>query len=375
MRTTGGARGSCTCQPSWSTSSKACSGSTTAPSAVVQSDNPGSVASHRIANTFDVKATRPVLPPGWHPDELMIDWGSTPPDSEVQIFLPAADADEILRMAASLYGVTTLKKIDDHTLGCKANGMTWLPLPPGSGANYAGLMTMDLPSTVKKGQSFTVVVKQVTSGIARQVPPPPPVINAKRVHKPVKEEGVKIDQRPEARRIHGAYQLTIPVTTKAHMLPAEERLFSVLRWIEKSIEAGDRWLPVFERYVGTVGDRVKALGGDPGHIRPSPDGSGVHGERAPHTKPGGEGTGRGEHRLHLTGKVDGLVYDRFGDFDGFILDTEDGERHFHCRELEMAEVLYEAWSERVLLTVVVEEDALSRPEKIILRSPPPPHVN
>jgi hypothetical protein len=341
--------------------------------AIVQSDNPGSVASHRIANTFDVKATKPVLPPGWHPDELMIDWGGTPPDSEVQIYLPAADADEILRMAASLYGVTTLKKIDDHTLGCKASGMTWVPLPPGSGPNYAGLMTIDLPETVKRGQSFTVVVKQVTSGVATQLPPPPPVINAKLKGAAAKEGGHRVAERTEARRIHGAYQITIPVTKKAHMLPAEERLFSVLRWIGQSIDGDDRWLPVFERYVGIVGDRVKALGGDPGHIRPSPDGSGVKGEHAPHPGPGPHhgGQHRGEQRLHLTGKVDGLVYDRFGDFDGFMLDTEDGERRFHCREPEMAELLHEAWSQRLLVTVVVEEDCLSRPERVILRSPPP----
>ena len=39
-----------------------------------------------------------------------------------------------------------------------------------------------------------------------------------------------------------------------------------------------------------------------------------------------------EERLSFVGKVVALVYDRFGDFDGFTLDTEDGDRSFHARE-------------------------------------------
>jgi hypothetical protein len=27
----------------------------------------------------------------------------------------------------------------------------------------------------------------------------------------------------------------------------------------------------------------------------------------------------------LTGKIAGLIFDRYGDFEGFLLDTEDGE--------------------------------------------------
>ena len=75
----------------------------------------------------------------------------------------------------------------------------------------------------------------------------------------------------------------------------------------------------------------------------------------------------------MTGKVDGLVYDRFGDFEGFILDTEDGERRFTCREVEIEEVVRRAWAARVRTSVVVERDDPHRPEAIILRSPPPPH--
>jgi hypothetical protein len=342
--------------------------------AIQQSDNPGSVASHRIVHTFDVKATRPVLPKGWHPDELMIDWTNTPSDAEAQIFLPDAAAGEILDLCAKLYGVTTLRKVDDHTLACRADGMTWLPLPPGSGPNYAGLLTLDLPPTVKRGQQFKVVVKQVSSDLGLKAPPPPPPPIGVAAGASAKTGSRRT---PEARRIHGAFQLTIPVSKAAQMLPAEERAYSVLRWIQETIPGHDRWRPVFERYVGTIGDRVKALGGDPGHIRPSPDGSGVKPLPLPgpghHPRPG-HGA---DQRLRLTGKIDGLVYDRFGDFEGFILDADDGdgdgrERVFRCRETEMAQVAARAWSQRVRVTVLFERDEPHKPLSLVLRSPPPP---
>ena len=38
---------------------------------------------------------------------------------------------------------------------------------------------------------------------------------------------------------------------------------------------------------------------------------------------------RGEERIHFVGKIAAIVYDRFGDFEGFTLDTEDGARSFH----------------------------------------------
>jgi hypothetical protein len=36
----------------------------------------------------------------------------------------------------------------------------------------------------------------------------------------------------------------------------------------------------------------------------------------------------GEAHVRFVGKVAGLTYDRFGEFDGFILDTEEGRRRF-----------------------------------------------
>ncbi len=336
---------------------------------IVQSDNPGSLASHRIPETFEIKATHEILPPGWTPDEIMIDWGNVPAGAEATIFLPGAHTGEVLDLAAKLYGMTTLRRVDDHTLACRAEGATWIPVPPGAGPGYAGLLTIDLPPTVKRGQAYTVVVRQITSSATKHVDPnqPPPRVGSR--GKPSRP-APKPTFRGESRHTLGAFQLQIPVRTKTVMLEPEERNLSVLRWIQQTIPNENRWFPVFERYVNVIADRVDALGGDSTKIRPSPDGSGVLPVKHPVPKPG-----PGHHpgvRVEHLGKVDGLIYDRFGDFEGFVLETNEGPRTFKCRESEMEAVLTRAWSQRVRTLVITDHESRERPVEIILYSPPPP---
>jgi hypothetical protein len=54
----------------------------------------------------------------------------------------------------------------------------------------------------------------------------------------------------------------------------------------------------------------------------------------------------GRPRPHeLTGKVEGVVYDHFGDFVGFILELRDGElRRFESREREIEDLVREGWT-------------------------------
>ncbi len=63
-------------------------------------------------------------------------------------------------------------------------------------------------------------------------------------------------RRHAASRILGSYQISIPVRTREVMLVPEERLLSVLKWIQLSIPPTDRWFLVFNRYVEQIGDRV-----------------------------------------------------------------------------------------------------------------------
>src|SRR4029077_7054582 len=56
--------------------------------AIVESDNPGSAASHTIPNTFEVRPT--VQKGGGTPDELLIDWRALPDGSEAVLMIPGA---------------------------------------------------------------------------------------------------------------------------------------------------------------------------------------------------------------------------------------------------------------------------------------------
>lgn len=318
---------------------------------IVASDNPGSPASHRIPNTFEIKPTSIETIQAGQPDELLIDWGNTPTGSQATIYLPATDANQIVKLANSMYSRHNLSVVDAQTLKCVVDGVTYIPVPPGIGANYAGLLIVDLPSTVRKGQVFKFVVRQITDAAGVAILPPP-VIGAGKQRRTGFAE-----KRPLVRwrRVLGSFQVTIPVKTKEVMLGPEERLLGVLRWIQKSIPPSDRWSPVFSKYVGVIADRVKALGGNPDAVLPSP-GDGGYGKLHK----------RGEERLRFVGKVAELVYDCFGDFEGFALDTEDGERSFCGREPAVERLLRQAWEERILIRVVVERDDLRRPMRILL---------
>jgi hypothetical protein len=223
--------------------------------AIVESANPGVVGSRRIPQTFEIRPTSEKLPAGALHDELMIDWGNTPVGSVATFYLPTVNAEEVLDLAAQMYRTNNLSFIDEHTLQTRTGGMSWIPLPKGGEANVPGLITIDLPPTVRTGQGFTVVVRQVTGSTTAVV------------------AAAALAAVPRTmRHILGSFQITIPVRTKEVMVAAEQRLLSNLRWIERGIPAMDRWFAVFRRYVGQVAQRVDGVGGDSGKVASSPSG-------------------------------------------------------------------------------------------------------
>lgn len=231
--------------------------------AVVESSNPGDPASRNVQHTFVVKPSQaPPRVAGFAaayfveagatemvganyrylgPDELIIKWGNLPEETRATVYLPDVDVDELLAVAGARGGPPVLERVDEHTIRCLIGDVTYIPLPGGRTTNIPGLISLELPEGVKKGDVYTVVVHQY-SGVTG--------------------------------RIVGAFQITIPVSTAGLMLPLEIRKLSVLRHIALSIPAGDHWRPIFDRYLGQIGDRVKALGGDPDGVAPSPDGTG-----------------------------------------------------------------------------------------------------
>jgi hypothetical protein len=335
---------------------------------ITYSDNPGPAAAHRIPQTFDA---RPSPAPGTgpledYPDEFLIEWGDTPVGSIASIYWPAVAAADVLALAKQIYATHQLSAADAHTIQCTVpRGFTGVPIPAGTGANFAGLFTIDLPQGVTAGEAFTVTVQRVST--YRSAPPrPPSQIDG------VAESTAATAREPlrNWRYIVGTFTVRIPVTTKHVMLPAEENTLAILRWRLSQMAPSNRWVPVLERYLGVVEGRVRGLGGNPASIKPSS--WGTFGPPRLIGKGPGQGNQSGhEHRHAATGKVDGVVYDRFGDFEGFHLLTEEGhERIYYGREAEIEALARYAWVERVVITVLSEAHRPDRPVNIILRRAP-----
>jgi hypothetical protein len=359
---------------------------------VTLSDNPGPPAAHRAPQTFDTRPSAPLGTAGGildYPDELLIDWGETPHGSIAQIYWPALNADDVLALAKAFYSTHQLSAADDHTIEVTVKGaFTSIPIPPGAGENFAGLFTVELPvGRVHTGDELTITVQRLSSRAARVVPPPPPppVITgapagqgAERPH--VAEHGpgeVVIDPKrvAEWRYVVGTFGVRIPVTTGHVMLPLEMDTYAILSWRYHRLGANSRWRPVLKRYLEQIAQRIDGLGGRSWTIEPSPWGHGRpgHGSHGGDHHPGHGLPGHIEPwELARTGKIDSLVYDRFGDFSGFELRTEDGGLvAYRGREAEIESLVHVAWRERQVVTVFSRKDDAQWPTTVILRRSPP----
>ncbi|HEX9235514.1 MAG TPA: hypothetical protein VF972_04480, partial [Actinomycetota bacterium] len=323
----------------------------------------GVASPHTVPTTFDIKPTSAELPAGEIPDELMLDWGKLPEASTARIYLPGTNAQDILAMADKLYSGHDLSRSDAHTVTCAARGITYVPVPPGVGSNYAGLLTIEVPDRVERGQVYEVLIRQLRNVAApRPTPPPPPPPPPGLVETALVGASVKGKERDliRWRRVLGTFQLSIPVQSRPDLLATDERLLSVLRWIARSIPPTERWYEVFRRYLSEVAGRVRALGGDPDQITPSSSGEGWRKPQAVF----------GPDVLCVTGKVTRLIFDRYGDFEGFILDAEGGDRSYFSQERDLAELAERAWRERLRITVCARPQSPERPEGLIVDEPP-----
>ena len=344
---------------------------------VTLSDNPGGPETHRIPQTFDVRPSPVAKGAGvvLLPDELMVDWGKVPAGSVAQIYWPQVKASDVLKLANEHYAFHALEMADTHTIQCAVSrSVTYIPIPAGSGENFAGLLTIDLPQSVKTGQEFNVVVRRVvtTQGVVKPPPPPPKMARAAASHiatperhathgfgpqpKPHEAKHVPVETQAAAikrrvwRYVTGAFQVKIPVSTPKVMLPAEENALAILKWRLQEMAAGNRWRPVLERYIGYIAGRIKGLGGDPDKIPPSLKGAPI-------------AVLEPEHRsAEYIGKVSRIVFDCHGDFEGFVLDTCGREYVFETRDRGLGELIVRAFRDLFRLLVVV-----SLPQRHILK--------
>lgn len=222
--------------------------------AIVESDNPGPTDSHLVQHTFDLRTTWPpkkgqaneLFAAGTHrrghpaqQDELMIQWGGIPEDSQVTVYLPDLDADAILTSSARRAGPQRLERVDAHTIRCLVSDVSYIPLPTPAPMHIAGLITIRLPDSVKTRERFHVVVRQL-GGFPR--------------------------------RVVGTFELFISVSTSEAIRPEEERTLAVLKHIAGTIKPSSRWYAIFQRYLAGTEDKVRGVGGAPEQIGPSPNG-------------------------------------------------------------------------------------------------------
>jgi hypothetical protein len=167
-------------------------------------------------------------------------------------------ANDILDLATARYSTHHITQVDPHTIAFDTGGVTFVPLPQGA-ALAAGLLAVDLPSSIHKGDVYEIVVRQVTDDVPQQV--------------------IEVDGRPGQtaafdnepfgwRRVAGAFQFTITISTKEQLLLPEERLLAVMRWIWEHMPPQKRWYPVLQRYISDLAGRVQGFGGNPHRFHP-----------------------------------------------------------------------------------------------------------
>ena len=178
----------------------------------IDGPNPGLVASRRMAHPIQL---RPTPLAALTPDELMIQWGNTPVDSEAQLYFPSLDAGALIDGAETKYPVQQLRQVDAHTLACVARGLTFLPLPTGS-ALTAGLLSITLPPGIKKGDAYTISVRQFST-LSAALPTPPPVLQiAAATQSFVAGQSNKAIWQAEV----GAFGFSLNISTEAAAPPA-----------------------------------------------------------------------------------------------------------------------------------------------------------
>jgi hypothetical protein len=220
--------------------------------------NPGKPPTNRVPQTFDVRPSALTMASQPDFDELMIDWGNTPVGSTASIYWPGASAAQVLKLADARYAYHNLTAADAHTIQTSVvKGLTYVPIPPQTGANLASLLTVELPSHVKAGQSSAVIVRRVTTRV-----PPPVEIQSRARNSPAVSPPTERQKQPgggarptrEApaaprawRNITGAFQVNIPVQTDKELLPYDENTMAIFKWRLEVMPSTNRWHPVLKR--------------------------------------------------------------------------------------------------------------------------------
>jgi murein tripeptide amidase MpaA len=331
--------------------------------AIVESDNPGTSATHVVQHTVLLKPSQTAIvagaaalassaaTTGERPmfDELVIRWNDLPGDTAATVYLPDWRAQEVVDLASQRAPSHGLSVVDDNTVSCRVGGITYIPIPGRVQQPLPGLMTLELPLTVKEGERFRIDVQQQSGPVFTRIARGP-VEGAANV-------GLG-DFSFSARKVLGAFRLTTLVKLGEPLLAKAVRNLAALRYIYTAIPSGDSWKPVFDRYIAQLAGQVGGLGVDPSQVPPSLDDPGIPGQPAP------------EALECVTGKICQIYFNCFGEFEGFTLEGCVSSRRFRSCEPGIAELALRACKDRLWLTVCVDRKRPDRIREIIVRSTP-----
>jgi hypothetical protein len=317
---------------------------------ITSSGNPSYPDTHRVPQAFDTRASEPLdATPGAllnYPDELMIDWGNTPAGSVASVYWPQVDAADVVALATKLYGEHPLTTAEANTVRCPVEGgVTYVPILPATGKTFAGLLTVELPNSVRIGQEFRITVRRITTRRQGKAAGEGPVISRERqVTAAVESSAHRGKAMRNWRYVTGTFQVTIPVGSDEALLLPEETTLAVLEWRREHMQPVNRWYPVLDKYIGYVRGRVDGFGGDAAGVKPS-----LQGVPRP-LVPWGRAPAM--HR----GRVEEVIYDCFGDLEGFVLAGCCTEREvFECREPGLGLLLLRACKDDLRVAVVVDD--------------------
>ncbi|GFG19229.1 hypothetical protein IFM5058_09847 [Aspergillus udagawae] len=246
--------------------------------------NPGLSPTNRIIQTFDVPPIDPsAVSDDYVSDELMINWGKVPIGSIASIYWPSASAIQAVALADKRYAYHSLTAVDANTIESEViRGVTYVPIPLSSGANLAGLLTIEL-TPVSRGKHYSIIVQRVSRRripvvqpprIARRVPNlfghtinenlpavqtlGPTIISAQSSattnHSPDigpgsagPSTGQELQPSQQGlsvyRIVTGAFQVNISVRPDDEVLPYDEETLSIFKWRLSVMQPSDRWYP------------------------------------------------------------------------------------------------------------------------------------
>jgi hypothetical protein len=319
-------------------------------------DNPGPAATHRAPQTFDCRPSGPIGQPGGSglpPDELMIDWGNVPKGAVASLYWPAVSAAAVIALARQWGSTASISASDANTLSIPVEGgISYIPIPSGTGQNFAGLFTLEMPPGLRTGQEFEVVVRRISTKRGKAPPPPPPRLQSPPSTKllgttePPAGEAAQTVTTPLWHYVVGSFVVRVPVGTSATLLVPEEITLAIMKWRLSQLSPSNRWTPVLQRYITYCSARVDGLGGNASQVPASLTWV------PPQLAGGGDG-GKPSGRMRC-GKVAEVLFDCHGDFCGFVLDECCTHHAFETRERIIGELVLRTCRDGMRLCVTVD---------------------